>query len=84
MNLLIVSVIVLFMLTFLTLAARGGSSVESTVNPGPTSSAGVPDSAQVPLQDHLVTTSHSTMIHGDKRPQRSLEMDRWGQTTPEV
>lgn len=64
MNLLIVSVIALFMLTFLTLAARGGSSVESTVNPGPTSSAGVPDSAQAPLQDHLVTTSHSAMIHG--------------------
>ena len=64
MNLLFVSGIVLLLFTFLTLAARGGSSVESTVNPGPTSSAGVPDSAQAPLQDYLVTTSHSAMIHG--------------------
>ena len=57
--------IILFLLTFLTVAARGGSSVEGKTPP---TQAQVPSAppAGAPPKDHLVTTEHSAVIRGQK------------------
>ena len=54
--------IILFLLTFLTVAARGGSSVEGKTPP--TQAQVPPTPTGAPPKDHLVTTEHSAVIRG--------------------
>ena len=61
MNLVLVIFIAMFALSFLALAARGGSSVE-----GQTPPASAQGTAPVKPEDHLVTTEHSAVIRGQK------------------